>query len=117
MKKSNFSKNLWLIRDVWSMNRLQISKYLNCTEKQIGGYERGTTAIPPAIVFTLEELTGVAGKRLYYDVLTRSSIPNQPLSPSEILEVAAKEAPPQYNTDNLSIAERVKRLELKVFGA
>jgi transcriptional regulator with XRE-family HTH domain len=119
MKESHFKANLMLIRSVWGMNRQQIGKQLSCTTNQIGNLERGTSAITPSVLFDLEELTGITAKRLYYEILTRTNIPNQPL-----MQTSANEnAPPQsresrdvpYKTENLSVEERLKRLETKVF--
>ena len=96
---------------------MQLGKILSCTGNQIGGYERGSSSIPPSIIFDLENMTGILANRLYYEALTRASIPTQPLSQTTVVEAAHKKTPPQYNAENLSITERLKRLETAVFGA
>ena len=98
------------------MNRKTIGVLLDSTEKQIGGYERGSTSIPAFVIFTLEEETGIPAYRFYYEPLTRASFPIQPLSRQAKRETMDKETPPQYHIENLSLAERVRRLETKVFG-
>jgi hypothetical protein len=112
MKIVHLSQNLILIRAIWRMNRMQLGQLVDCSEHQIGGYERGVNTIPPQVIFGLEDLTGIAAKRLFYEQLTNASIPNRPLSPTESVE----KAPPQYLVENLTLEERVKRLEMKVFG-
>ncbi|MBL7817031.1 MAG: helix-turn-helix transcriptional regulator [Saprospiraceae bacterium] len=111
MKISYISANLIKIRETWRMNRMQFGKLVACTGNQIGGYERGSTIISPVVLLAIEDLTGVPAKRLYYEPLKHTDIPHSPLSQS------ANETPPQYRSDNLSVEERLKRLETKVFGA
>ena len=116
MKKSYFVANLSLIRSLWGLDRPQMGKLLHCSSNTIGNYERKTTSIPPDVIFTLSDLTGVPPHRLYYEALTRSSFPIQPLSQSKTEESLAQNPTPQYE-ENLSLTERVRRLEMKVFGA
>jgi hypothetical protein len=112
MAKSQFGDNFQLIRSVWGMNRKQMGKIFNCTEHQIGSYERMNTNATPALLFKLEDMTGIAARRLYYEQLERTALPQQPLTTAEKTE----NTPPQYLLPNTSLEERVKRLEAKVFG-
>ena len=112
MKETHFGDNMTLIRSVWGMNRQELGQLLGCKQHQIGNYERGSIAVTLPIIFLLEDLTALPAKRLYYEALTRADIANQPVRTN----IAQLKAPPQYNAVQLTLEERVKRLEIKVFG-
>ena len=112
MKTIYFATNLSLIRLVWGMSRQQIGHLLGCKQHQIAHYERSAIGVPLPVIFLLEDLTGIPAKRLYYDVLTRADISNAPLNDTtKLVKTSA-----QLDSTSLTLAERVKRLEIKVFG-
>ena len=112
MKKIHFATNLNLIRAVWSMSRQEIGDVLGCKKHQIAHYERNAIGVPLPVLFLLEDLTGISARRLYYEVLTRAEILNQPLSENtEPLKAVLFS-----DSAQMTLAERVTRLEIKVFG-
>jgi hypothetical protein len=117
MNTSYFGTNLMLIRSVWGMNRAQLGQLFNCTGIQIGTYERGAVNVPVTFLLDLESKTGITPRQLYFDYLSRTSIPQHPLTGTNNVNPPPQGFRPPTNNDDLSLVERVKRLELKVFGA
>jgi transcriptional regulator with XRE-family HTH domain len=116
MKISYFATNLSLIRSVWGINRAQLAQLLNCSSIQIGTYERGAVNIPIRLILDLESKTGITPRQLYFEYLARTAIPQHPLTETSKSKTKP-EAFLQQSNDDLSLLERVKRLEIKVFGA
>ncbi len=116
MNTAYFCTNLMLIRSVWGMNRAQLGKLFNCTGIQIGTYERGAVNVPVTFILDLEIKTGITPRQLYFGYLSRTSIPQHPLTETNNFNPPPQGFLPQVNSD-LSLIERVKRLEIKVFGA
>jgi transcriptional regulator with XRE-family HTH domain len=116
MIQESFSNNLILIRSVWGINRKELGTLLNCTGNQIAGYERGVMTIPATLLLALEAKTGIIPKRLYFDYLPRTAIPHHPLSETDDRDASIEGIMSSAKADNLSLAARVKRLELSVFG-
>jgi hypothetical protein len=116
MRQPSFSANLLLIRSVWGINRPQLGQLLNCTGNQIAGYERGVLIVPATLLLALEIKTGIVPKRLYFEYLLRTEIPQHPLTEADNRNTPIQSILPSSNTDDLSLVERVKRLEQSVFG-
>jgi hypothetical protein len=137
MKGNYFRANITLIRDVWRMNREEFGQLFNVTGNHIAGQERGTsTHVPLALIFDLEDMTGIPAKRLYREHIPQIQIPLQPLAKSTNVvqnppiasqnTFIAAEGTPQYmakndipsigKTENMTQLERIERLEQKVFG-
>lgn len=116
--------NIALIRDCWRMEQTEFGKLIGCTSHQVGGYERASAKlVPPEVIFELELITGIAGIRLYYEHLKRDMIPLEPLKVTDIkeLQTPLTNSNVQYEMivhegENLTILERLKRLERELFG-
>ena len=77
MQESYFQANTTLIRNVWSMNRKEFGKKFGCSEHHVAGHERGESVnVSPSLIFDLEDSTGIAARRLYYEKLMRSETPS-----------------------------------------
>lgn len=111
------------IREAWHMERVPMAELFGVTRGKWVNYELGTTEPPPEILLKMEEMTGITIRRLLTEELTKSMIPDKPLVNDEIAET-----PPQYffssderdmitDSDSLPILERLRRLEIAVFGS
>jgi hypothetical protein len=120
MKGNYFCANIVLIRYVWRMNRKEFGQLLNVTRNHIAGQERGTsTHVPLALIFDLEDLTGIPAKRLYRERIPQTQIPLQPLKKSTAVvpnTLIAAEGTPQYKTEKDDLLARIERLEQKILS-
>ena len=113
--KKYISVNMAMIRDVWSLTQEDVSDLLNCTRSQISSYEGGRLEVPAEIIFRLEDLTGIVGRRLFYEELKRSLIYYKPLLKESERISMMEENQAVYETEKLTILERLERIEKELF--
>lgn len=116
--------NCRTIRDVWRYELKEIAVLFDVSYTIWGNYERGKTEPSPTVLLQMERMTGVTFKKLMTERITRDDLPKEPI----IQAINEEPEPPQFflnsgnekatmmDIDTLPIVERLKRLEMAVFG-
>lgn len=71
--------NIRLIRITWRYGHEGMAELLNCSAAKLKNYETGLTKVPPEILFLLEDHTAIPMRRLYWEKIEKTEIPEVPL--------------------------------------
>lgn len=103
------AENLVIIREAWGKTQAEMGELLGgLTRTNYAGYEQKRYDISPKILLKLEELTGIAARRIYYDKIERLEVYERPYRNENGIKILMEE-----NSSYKSSADLMKELIAK----